>query len=284
MRVVVLTGEQPNQAALCHKLAAHCEIVGLVLSENVPRKQPDFSKRVQLLSNRVAGRLVGQPFVDAWQYLQRSYAKRFPQFPDVPTTRVHNVNDAATVDVIDQTAPDLIVVSGTNLVGKRVIEAAAKRGGVVNLHTGISPYVKGGPNCTNWCLAEGTFHLIGNTVMWLDAGIDTGKIIATEQTPLAGRETLRELHWKVMEHGQSLYVRAVRKIGRGESVPAVPQSSVAEGTTFYTAQWDAAAMRRAWKNFNRDYAGYFADAARLRADSAALQLFPLVEAEAATSR
>ena len=274
-RAIVLTGAQPNQAALCHKLSAHCEIAAIVLSENVPRQQPTTLRKLRLLANRISGRLVGYSLVDAWQNMQQSYNHLYPKFPDVPTVHVKNINDAATLEAIAKHSPDLIVVSGTNLVGKKVIEAANKTGGVVNLHTGISPYVKGGPNCTNWCLAEAAFHLIGNTVMWLDTGIDTGKIIATEQTSLTGQETLRELHWKVMEHAHSLYIGAINRIANGEPVPSVPKGSIAEGKTYYTVEWSFGAIQRALSNFKRHYAPYFMDSARLRTDSATLKLFPL---------
>lgn len=278
MKVVILTVGQANQAALCHKLKPHCDIRAIVLSENVPRKRPPASRRARLLVNRVSGRLVGRPFVDAWRQLQRSYEERYPDFPDAPIVRVKNVNDAATLHTIEEASPDLIIVSGTNLVGRRVIAAASNKIGVVNLHTGISPYVKGGPNCTNWCLAEGTFHLIGNTVMWLDPGIDTGNIIATEQTPLAGGETLSELHWKVMEHAHSLYVKAVGKLARGEPVPSIPQDSIGAGKTFYNADWDVRAMLRALHNFKRLYPTHFTDAEGRRVQASGLTLLPLTEA------
>lgn len=273
MRVIVLTGEQPNQAALCHKLAAHCDLRAVVLSANVPRKPP--ARRARLTLNRVAGRLFGREFVAAWQRLLATYEELYPRFPDVPQARVRNVNDEGTLGAIEEHDPDLVVVSGTNLVGRKVIERASRRRGIINLHTGLSPYVKGGPNCTNWCLAEGAFHLIGSTVMWLDAGIDTGHIIATEQTPLDGRETFDELHWKVMEHAHDLYVRAIRKLARGEAVASVAQSDVAEGRTFYNAEWGARAMLRARRNFRSRYAGHFADGGERVPRSAGLKLFPL---------
>ncbi len=272
MKAVILTGNQGNQKALCHKIAEVCEIGAIVVSENIPRRKPSLTKKFQTLVNRVTGRLAGREFVETWLKMQREYDARFPSFPDVPIVYVKNVNDAAAIETLEKYAPDLTIVSGTNLVGKKAIKASRK---IVNLHTGISPYVKGGPNCTNWCLAKNWFHLIGNTVMWLDSGIDTGKLIATEQTPLDGNETLFELHRKVMEHAHDLYVRAVRQIGDGREVPAVLQSAIAEGAIFYTADWNAAAQRAALKNFRADYKNYFADAEKLKKDSAELKLVSL---------
>jgi folate-dependent phosphoribosylglycinamide formyltransferase PurN len=277
MKVVILTGDQPNQAALCHKLRPHCDIRAVVLSENVPRKSPTGARRLRLLANRVAGRVAGRPFVAAWQRMQQAYAELYPGFPEAPVVRVRNVNDAPTVEAIEKAAPDLIVVSGTNLVGKKIISMTSQKMGMVNLHTGISPYVKGGPNCTNWCLAEKSFHLIGSTVMWLDAGIDTGNIIATEQAPLDGRETLDELHWKVMEHAHDLYVRVIAKLARGETLPSVPQDSIGSGRTFYNADWGGRAMLKARLNFNRHYAPFLTDAEVRRARASGLTLLPISE-------
>lgn len=277
MKVVILTGDQPNQAALCHKLKPHCEISAIVLSENRSRKSPPPARQLRLLANRISGRLAGRPFINAWQQLQQSYRELYPNFPEVPIVRVQNVNDALTVQTIEKNSPDLIIVSGTNLVGRKIIGLTSQKMRMVNLHTGLSPYIKGAPNCTNWCLAEKSFHLIGNTVMWLDAGIDTGNIIASEQTPLNGHETLDELHWKVMEHAHAMLVQAVRKLAKGESLSSIPQDSIDAGKTFYNIDWDASAMLKARRNFKRHYSSYFADTERRRVQASALKLLPISE-------
>jgi methionyl-tRNA formyltransferase len=168
-----------------------------------------------------------------------------------------------------------VVVSGTNLVGRAVIEAANSARGIVNLHTGISPYVKGGPNCTNWCLAENKLHWIGNTIMWLDLGIDTGAIIATEQAPLDGTESLEALHFGVVEHAHGLYTRAVASIAAGLRVPRIPQDSIATGRTYYNYQWSGAAMLRAYYNFRRHYRPEAFSSSEFRDESRRLRLISL---------
>jgi methionyl-tRNA formyltransferase len=253
-------------------MAATCEVAAIVVSDNVPRRKPSLKKRAQTFLNRLGNRLTGRQFVETWFKVLGEYDRQYPSLPDAPVIRVTNVNDAGTIEALEKYAPDLTIVSGTNLVGKKVVGASQR---IVNLHTGISPYVKGGPNCTNWCLAKNWFHLIGNTVMWLDLGIDTGRLIATEQTPLDGGESLFELHWKVMQHAHDLYVRAVGRIGDGAHVPALPQSVIGEGTTFYNAEWNASAQRAALKNFRENYRKYFADAENRRQQMERLRLVSL---------
>ena len=270
MRIVILTNAQGNQVALANKIANVADVAGIVLSGNVPRRAPTAAKKATMLFNRIAGRTVGRRLVDAWSRMLAKYDELHPSWPSAEITRVQNINDPETIEAIGRLDPDLVVVSGTNIVGKAVIEAGPR---MVNLHTGISPYVRGGPNCTNWCLEKKWFHLIGNTVMWIDAGIDTGNIIATERTPLSGDESLFDLHWAVMEHAHDLYRRAITAIGSGATVPSVPQSSIAVGSHFANSDWGARQMLAAVQNFDRDYRTYFRE--RVNADELDLRLFPL---------
>jgi methionyl-tRNA formyltransferase len=273
MKVVILTSQQGNQIALCHKLGGYCEIAAIVVSRNSPRKARPLNRRLQAFAGRISVRALGSPFIKVWNQLLKNYQARYPTFPEVPIVRVENVNDAETLAAIAQHQPNLIVVSGTNLVGRKTMESAPQGTRFVNLHTGISPYVKGGPNCTNWCLAENTFNLIGNTVMWLDAGIDSGNIIATEQTPLDGSETLLDLHWKVMEHAHDLYGRVIQKFAAGHELPSVPQQNIDQGRTFYSSEWNGLVAHRALKNFRKHYRRQFLNGDQL--SQAAPRLFPL---------
>ncbi len=252
MKIAILTVEAPNQAALCWKLSAHCELSGLVFSRNRVRRP--WALRLRLLINRLQGRLAASPFIRAWQQLQQRYRQRYPFFPDIPTLRVDNINDPQTSSFLEAAAPEIILVSGTNLVGQALIQWASARSiPLVNLHTGLSPYMKGGPDCTNWCLAEGAFLYIGSTVLWLDAGIDSGPILTSERAPLTGRESLLQLHEQVMEHAHDLCVRAVRALAAGQAVPRIPQERIASGRTFRAAQWDARAIRRARHALTHDF-------------------------------
>jgi folate-dependent phosphoribosylglycinamide formyltransferase PurN len=272
MRVLVLTNKQSNQNALISKLAERVEIAAVVNSRNIPRKRPSIAKRLRSYINAFAARTAGRELLNAWTEMLRRYEAKYPQFDGAPLIDVDNINDAATHEAIDKYAPELVVVSGTNLVGRKLIERSKALGNIVNLHTGISPYVKGGPNCTNWCLAKAWFHLIGNTVMWLDAGVDSGALIATERTPLDGSESLADLQWKVMEHGHQIYVEAVSGIGEGASVPSIRQDAIAEGVEFRSAEWTGAEMKRAVANFRKGYREFFASASSATDD---IKLFPL---------
>lgn len=163
------------------------------------------------------------------------YDHQYPEYPDVRTLHTGEINSQPAFEFAEGLRPDLILVSVTRLIKDKMLSIRPSIG-ILNLHTGLSPYVKGGPNCTNWCLATRQFHLIGNTIMWIDLGIDTGNILTTEFTDLDGSEDLSTLHLKVMEHAHSLYLRAIGFVINGGRT-SVPQASIAPGKTYYTKEW-----------------------------------------------
>lgn len=243
MRLVLLMNDQANQRALACRLASQAEIAGIVLV----RPAPKAGKRRRLLdqARRAARGAVGLPFRRSWFGMLAHYDRLYPRWPDAETIEVADVNDPATADLVARLKPDLVVVSGTNLLRPPLIAAVQRTAPILNLHTGISPYIRGAPNCTNWCLAEGRFDLIGNTVMWIDAGIDTGDLAATERTPLTGRESLIQLHIAVMDHAHDLLVRCVGRLRDGLPLPRVRQWELGEGQLFLSKQWQAPQMARA---------------------------------------
>jgi methionyl-tRNA formyltransferase len=256
MKILLLFSPHPNQRALAHKLERIVPIADIVLVDAPPsgkRKKGGIAANAASFVQAAGRFAAGLPLRKAWFGMLRHYADRYPEFPKRPSLVVADVNDPQVLDLVGRTRPQLVLVSGTNLLKQPLIEKIGEAGRIMNLHTGISPYIKGGPNCTNWCLSIRRFDLIGNTIMWLDAGIDSGNLVATERTPLRGGETLPDLHIKVMEHAHNLYGRCVAAFLRGEALPNVPQQSIGAGRLFLTRHWTPPAIARAVWNFKRHY-------------------------------
>jgi methionyl-tRNA formyltransferase len=179
----------------------------------------------------------------------RHYDVQYREFPLPPVLLCTDVNDPSVFELIAQLQPDLVIVSGTNLLKPALIEEIHKHGPVMNLHTGLSPYVKGGPSCTYWCLALRQFGLIGNTVMWINAGIDSGDLIATERTHLTAEESLLELNIAVMEHAHALYAKCVSRFLQKDELPCVSQDQLSSGRLFLGKDWGFVEMVMALFNY-----------------------------------
>jgi methionyl-tRNA formyltransferase len=245
MRIVLWIGNEPNQKALANKIHALHPIAGIVTESKTHKKKLAFRKVAEAAYSRIFFPSISK----AWNGLKVHYEKHFPHYPQTEILDVENINSDAAFNFTKNLNPDLILVSGTRLVKEKMLSIKPSLG-ILNLHTGLSPYVKGGPNCTNWCIATGEFHLIGNTVMWIDAGIDSGNILTTEATTFSGDESLPQVHLKVMEHAHQLYIKALEAVLTGNR-NSVQQSSITAGKTYYSNEWNLKKQIDLIRNFKK---------------------------------
>lgn len=234
MRIVLLCANKSNQNALAAKILKDFNLAGIVI-EDKKTKHP-FS--IPYFISKIVDRILFFKIASSWQAMLTYYKKQYAEVNQPQRFITSNINSSEVVDFIKQLKPDLIMVSGTSLIRDKILDLTPPKG-IINLHTGLSPYVKGGPNCTNWCIANNTFQLIGNTIMWIDKGIDSGNIITTEKVVFNGTESLNEVHIKVMEHAHNLYIRALHAISDNiENCPSVKQSDIAKGDLYLTRMWN----------------------------------------------
>ena len=244
MKIILWIGNEPNQKALANKIHKVFPITAIVTETRRSKR----NLTVRLILEKLFEKIFLSSIGKAWWAMRKNYEEKYPKYPDTEILEVENINTEIAYEFTDKHKPDLILVSGTRIIKEKML-AINPSIGILNLHTGLSPYVKGGPNCTNWCIANKDFHLIGNTIMWIDKGIDTGNILTTELTSFNGNENLSELHIKVMEHAHSLYINAVKFLDEGKKM-RVKQSDIANGVTFYTKQWTLKQKINLIKNFS----------------------------------
>jgi methionyl-tRNA formyltransferase len=240
-RIVVWCGDAANQKALANKIAAQFNLCGIVIDKKKNFKKKSLLKK---LVPALQDRLFFKKIIQAWTSLQHNYTRQYPQWPDTKQIAVDSINTDEAFDFTQQLSPDLVVVSGTGLVKSKMLSLKPEIG-IINLHTGLSPYIKGGPNCTNWCIATGQYEKVGNTIMWINEGIDAGNIITSELTSLQGVTSLEDIQWKVMEHAHELYLRAIHYL-LSTSAPyaSVAQDKITTGKLYLTRMWNFAAKRK----------------------------------------
>ncbi len=231
MKLLLWIGSAPNHRALANKLAEEFEVVGIITESRVQKRKLTLSKILETLFEKFFLSFISK----AWIGMNRLYNDKYPNYPAAKRLDVSIINSEEAFEFSKEMNADLVIVSGTSLIKKKMLSVPASKG-ILNLHTGLSPYIKGGPNCTNWCIAAEQFHLVGNTIMWIDEGIDSGNIVTTELTDIDWNSSFQEIHFKVMEHAHDLYQRAIRYLANGKT-SNVPQSEIAEGKTYYTKQW-----------------------------------------------
>ena len=235
-RIVIWCGDAPNQRALAAKIAKYFPIAGIVIEQ---KKGSVAKNNLLQLPVKILDRLRFASIYNAWKNMQQWYSTNFPEWPAAKILKTDSINSKEAEDFSKALAPDIIIVSGTSLIKEPLLSIPASIG-IINLHTGLSPYVKGGPNCTNWCIANNDWHLVGNTIMWINAGIDTGNIITTEAIDIRQTATLTDAQRLVMEQAHNLYLKALQYLSNNQPpYISISQSDFPKGKTFYTKMWTA---------------------------------------------
>jgi methionyl-tRNA formyltransferase len=248
IKIVIWCGSAANQKALANKIAAGFDVAGIVIDTHSGKQKK--RKLIQLLAI-LWDRFRFRTIYNAWTSLMVHHNSKFPAWPETSYLRVPDINNKVTETFTKELQPDLIVVSGTALIKEPLVSMPVSIG-IINLHTGLSPYVKGGPNCTNWCIANNAFQLVGNTIMWLNAGIDAGNILTSERINIQDAENLNMAQRIVMDHAHNLYLRAIDYLSE-KTLPynSVPQNSIGRGQLYLTKMWTVAEKKNLLKNWNK---------------------------------
>lgn len=136
------------------------------------------------------------------------------------TTFVHRVADhpsreawdAALAESVASHEPDLVVLAGfMKLVGDTFL---GRHGGrTVNTHPALSPSFPGmhGPRDA----LEHGVKITGCTLFVVDAGVDTGAIVAQSAVPVEDDDTVETLHDRIKVAERAMLVDAVGRMVRG---------------------------------------------------------------------
>jgi phosphoribosylglycinamide formyltransferase-1 len=119
--------------------------------------------------------------------------------------------DAALADAVAEHAPDLVVLAGfMKLVGPAFLDRFGGR--TVNTHPALSPSFPGTQGPAD-ALAYGV-KVTGCTLFVVDAGVDTGVILAQEAVPVEDDDTPESLHERIKVAERAMLVATVGRIAR----------------------------------------------------------------------
>ncbi len=114
-------------------------------------------------------------------------------------------------------APDaVVIIAYGQIIPQRLIEIP--RLGWMNLHASLLPKYRGAAPIP-WAIINGESHT-GLTTMQIDAGLDTGATLLRREMEIGPDETAPELARRMAEAGGPLLLESLRKLDRGEIVPA----------------------------------------------------------------
>ncbi len=182
MSVVLLAGDGES-TWIVHNALRERFAISAVIVEKAPPAPEILRRRAQRLGwPTVAGQVLfilfarlskrfSRPRRDA--ILREHGLSRIPATTAV--TRVASANSSAVIEMLQALDPRVVVVNGTRILSEEIL--ACIDAPFVNMHAGITPMYRGVHGCY-WALANRDPDHAGVTVHVVDAGVDTGGVIA----------------------------------------------------------------------------------------------------------
>ena len=115
--------------------------------------------------------------------------------------------DEQVISALTQLQPDLVVSAGF----MRILSAeCVSKFKIVNSHPALLPLFPGA-HAVRDALAVGATKT-GTTIHWVDAGVDTGEIIAQEEVEITPSDTEESLHERIKIVERRLYVATLKQL------------------------------------------------------------------------
>lgn len=215
-RVVVLCGGSPRHVYVANRLCRSLDVAAIV--QEVGRRITP-AKLASLARPEVAARKISRWLRDRRRYAGNREATFF--FGDREARldrpellrRAEHINDPEVAETVRRLQPDVVAVFGASLIRPPLLGQG--RLGMLNLHGGLSPDYRGA-DCTFWALYNGEPQQVGCTLHFINAGIDTGALIAHVCPEVRDGDDELLLFWRAVRDSAEVYVEAIERLARGE--------------------------------------------------------------------
>jgi methionyl-tRNA formyltransferase len=136
------------------------------------------------------------------------------------------LRDPAVLERLQAVTPDVLVVAAYGLIlPQSVLDVAPK--GALNIHASLLPRWRGAAPIQRAILAGDAET--GITIMQMDAGLDTGAMLARSAIPILADDSALTLHDRLAALGGGMIVEVLRECEKGALTPT-PQP--ADGVTY----------------------------------------------------
>jgi len=227
MKILILTHNNDRHYYLCNQIIKKSEnTIGVITgckSINRSGKEKIYyllknyyflyfikNKVINFIFNKIGMKLAKEKVLSEKKYFGGSEAYFKENYKHLLLTKVdksdRSINDKRFISIIQSKSPDLIIVMGACLIGKKIISSAKN---IINIHTGLSPYYRG--SYTNlWPIINDDFGFFGVTIHLMSLGIDSGDIVFTSQPKIKLNDSYSDINSECIKIGASLVIDAIK--------------------------------------------------------------------------
>ena len=230
MRIVILTGSNERHFYFCNKIVKEFEtVVGVFLGtkniyadffskvkKNLKRKifiKTIFNKILNILFFKYGKKFNQEKLDEENKFFGDSKNKFYSRKNSFYLSKnidpnLNSINNKVYVDKIKALRPDVIIVMGACLISKEIINSSKH---VINMHTGLSPYYRGG-YANLWPILTDKYGCFGVTIHEMSTGIDSGKIIYSGKPTILSNDNYGSINSKAIVLGTNLMIKTIKHI------------------------------------------------------------------------
>lgn len=221
-KIVLLCTECYSTTALYNYINKDYPIEAIITEE--PLRGMALAKRrfKRLGFFRVSGQIAfSMLIVPILNFFSRSRIKEIKQsyffdqsaLPGEKITHFSTVNDEDCIVMMEKVNPDIVLVSGTRIISKKMLERC--KAVFINMHAGITPQYRG-VHGGYWAVANNDKDNCGVTIHLVDKGIDTGGILYQSKINLTGKDNFTTYPFLQLGEGLPLLKRSVEDALNGQ--------------------------------------------------------------------
>lgn len=148
--------------------------------------------------------------------IREAHGLRPDPLPVSRVTSITSVNASETHELLHRLAPDVVVLSGTRIIKPDTLRAAGAP--VLNVHAGITPEFRG-VHGGYWALWTGRPQDFGATLHLVDAGVDTGAVLAHLRTGSEPKDNFVTYPLLQLAAALPALVRVLDGLSKGRALP-----------------------------------------------------------------
>jgi len=207
-KIALITGPGLNHRYFINRLNREFPIECVFVEEvtypsftaDSPRHQEDwewfFRRRKEYEENT---------FADSASWTQKNQ-------PTIIPIITGQLNSTDTLKILQAQQPEIIILFGTGLIGRKIMDRFPNQ--IINLHVGLSGEYRGS-SCNFWPIYDGRLDCLGATLLKINAGIDTGEVLAQATIDIEEGDTEQSLMGKSLILGMDLTIQALRRWFKG---------------------------------------------------------------------
>lgn len=214
-KILILTSESKTNHYLVQELSAHFDISCVIYEKG------SFAAKFRMIRYRLKKqgllKTLGQVvFIIYAKIIINSFSKQKINHllgsvnkTNRPSIKLKNLNCSKVAELIKKYNPNVVVVSGTSIIKKNIINLCNS---IINIHCGITPEYRG-VHGAFWAIYNQDYKKAGVTIHQIDAGVDTGPILYQKRIEFdPATDTFCTLAIKQYLVGTDLMIKSIKEI------------------------------------------------------------------------